>query len=73
VSTCADFVVETAVDLVLLGTEDGGEVVCHVEDICGRDSIYLAADQRVELFREWGCSAELELEEAMDLRRVNSR
>lgn len=30
VTAGADLVVETAVDLVLLGTEDGGEVVGHV-------------------------------------------
>jgi hypothetical protein len=29
VAAGADFVVEGAVDLVLLGTEDGGEVVGH--------------------------------------------
>jgi hypothetical protein len=29
VAAGADFVVEGAVDLVLLGTEDGGEVVSH--------------------------------------------
>ena len=30
VAARADFVVEGAVDLVLLGTEDGGKVVGHV-------------------------------------------
>lgn len=30
VSTCADFVVEGAVDLVLLGSEDGCQIVGHV-------------------------------------------
>ena len=29
VTACADLVVEGAIDLVLLGTEDGGEVVGH--------------------------------------------
>jgi len=29
VSACTDLVVEGAIDLVLLGTEDGGEVVGH--------------------------------------------
>lgn len=29
VSACADLVVEGTIDLVLLGTEDGGEVVGH--------------------------------------------
>lgn len=28
-SACADLVVEGAIDLVLLGTEDGGEIVGH--------------------------------------------
>lgn len=31
VTACADFVVEAAVDFVLLGTEDGGEIVGHGE------------------------------------------
>lgn len=30
VAACADLVVEGAVDFVLLGAEDGGEVVGHV-------------------------------------------
>ena len=30
VAACADFVVEGAVDFVLLGAKDGGEVICHV-------------------------------------------
>jgi hypothetical protein len=29
VAACADLVVEGAIDLVLLGTEDGGEIVGH--------------------------------------------
>jgi hypothetical protein len=33
VSACADLVVEGAVDLVLLGTEDRCEVVCHCEPV----------------------------------------
>ena len=38
VTTCADFVVERAVDLVLLGSKDRGEEVGHVEgDRRGRD------------------------------------
>lgn len=33
VSACADLVVEGAVDLVLLGTEDRREVVGHCESV----------------------------------------
>lgn len=29
VATCADLVIEGAVDLVLLGTENGGEIIGH--------------------------------------------
>jgi hypothetical protein len=29
VTTSSNFVVELAVDLVLLGTEDGGEIISH--------------------------------------------
>lgn len=32
VATCADFVVEGAVDFVLLRSEDGGEIVGHFGD-----------------------------------------
>jgi hypothetical protein len=43
VSAGADLVVEGAVDLVLLGAEDGGEIVGHVEDDgrggCGGESM----------------------------------
>lgn len=36
VAACADFVVEGAVDLVLLGAEDGGEVISHAGECWGR-------------------------------------
>ena len=32
VAACADFVVEGAVDFVLLRTEDGGEIVGHIDE-----------------------------------------
>jgi hypothetical protein len=40
VTACADFVIETAVDLVLLRTEDRGEVVCHCEDCAMGGSVW---------------------------------
>lgn len=36
VAAGADFVVKGTVDLVLLGTEDGGEVVGHIGEFWGR-------------------------------------
>lgn len=40
VTTSSDFVVERAVDFVLLGTEDRGEVVSHVVLSGSEESVY---------------------------------
>ena len=41
VSTGADLVVEGTVDFVLLGAEDGGEVVGHVEMLGGGEDVVM--------------------------------
>lgn len=63
VTAGSDLVVETTVDFVLLGTEDGGEIVSH--DDCGK-TVMLSGEGRVGSGgggggQVWSCGASQKL------------